>query len=164
MNDLVQEGFYNGKVVWVTDVKNNYSIFCYNDHGLPFSDLDYIGKTIRVSGTKILYTGQIEVTQCEIEVLDIPKTEIKPIELDLADPDLNLSDYLNYYVVVQGVYEYKNYKSLYVEGSDIPLYNHYFFADSPVPAVGDTIEVVGWVYNFNQLVEIIYDSRLLTIK
>ena len=130
----------------------------------PFTDLDYIGRTIKVSGTKILYTGQIEVTQCNIELLDTPKIEIEPIELDLTDPNINLTDYLNHYVVVKGVYASKQNKSIYLEGSDVKLYSHYLFPDSPSPFIGDEIEVVGWVYTFNQVIEIVYDSRLLKIN
>lgn len=156
-------GFHSNRALYVTDPADNYSILCYNDLGIPFTDLDYIGKTVRIEGTKIHFTGQIEVTHSQIEVLDENKTTITPITLDLTDENVNITDYLNKYIVVRGEVVSHQSKFTYLKDIDNVIFNDYFWNNGQVYEVGDTIEVLGWVHTFNQEIEIMIDNRLVKI-
>lgn len=156
-------GFYNKLGVYVTDPETGFSIWCYNQYGLPFYDVSYIGRKVKVSGTKIHYLGQLEVAPAEIELIGEEKIEIIPIELDLSDANLNINDYLGYYVVVRGEVSSVDGKITFLTDSDIYLYSHYVWPDSKYLYSGITIEVVGWVHCYNQVYEILYDSRLIVI-
>jgi hypothetical protein len=87
-------GFYNEKGVYVTDPVDGYSIWCFNSKGLPFYDAEYIGRKVKVSGNKIHYIGQLEISPSEIELIGEEKIDVKPIELDLCDPNIKIGDYV----------------------------------------------------------------------
>ena len=156
-------GFYNQKGVYVADPTDNYSIFCYNASGLPFYDVDYIGMTVKVTGSKVFYNGQLEVYQCQVEVIDENKTYLEPTELDLSDPQLEIEDYINIYVVVKGVVSKIDAKYTYLDGCQTYLYYYYRWPESPIYTVGSSIEVIGWVYTWNQAIYINYDTRLVKV-
>ena len=156
-------GFYNQKGIFVTDPEDNYSIFCFNANGISISDLDYIGKTVKVRGLKTFYIGQLEIYNCELEVLDEPKTDIEPIELDLTESNLNLEEYINLYVVVKGTVENISGRYIYLNGGTTFIYYHYLWAGSPSIKIGDNIEVSGWVYTYNTTIHIMIDSRIVRI-
>lgn len=156
-------GFYDPKGVYVTDPITGFSIWCFNSNRLPFYDVEYVGRKVKVSGDKIHYIGQLEVAHAEIELVGEEKVEVKPIELDLTDENLNISDYLGYYVVVRGKVVEKVGKCTYLENSDIYLFAFYPWFNSLSVSVGDTIEVTGWVHVYNQVSEVLYDSRLIKI-
>lgn len=156
-------GYYNQKGVYVTDPIDGYSILCFNSNNLPYYDVEYVGRKVKVSGDKIHYIGQLEVAHAEIELIGEEKYEITLIELDLTDKNLNINDYLGYYVVVKGkVTEIFN-KFTYLEGCNTYLFAYYRWPESLTVMVGDTIEVVGWVHVYNQNYEIMYDTRLIKI-
>lgn len=156
-------GFYDIKGVYVTDPDDGFSIWCFNSYGLPFYDEQYIGRKVKVSGTKIHYIGQLEVCAAEVELIGEEKIEVSPIELDLTNPNLKISDYLGYYVVVRGEVSSKNGKYTYLIGCDIYLFEFYRWPTSVHFYEGMTIEVVGWVHAYNQVYEIMYDSRLVEV-
>jgi SAM-dependent methyltransferase len=156
-------GFYDPKGVYVTDPITGFSIWCFNSNRLPFNDVEYVGRKVKVSGDKIHYIGQLEVAHAEIELVGEEKVEVKPIELDLTDENLNISDYLGYYVVVRGKVVEKVGKCTYLENSDIYLFAFYPWFNSLYISVGDTVEVTGWVHVYNQVSEVLYDSRLIKI-
>ena len=118
-------GFYSPKGVYVTDPVDGFSIWCYNEHRLPFYDEEYIGRKVKVTGTKLHYIGQLEVSPAEVELIGDEKIEISPIELDLTDLDLNINDYLGYYVVVRGEVTSKTSKYTYLTDCDIFLFEFY---------------------------------------
>lgn len=157
-------GFYGQYGLYVTDPTDNYSVLCYNHEGLEFTDLEYIGKTVKVKGTKVMYTGDIEVSQCEIEVLDLPKTTITPIELDWTDPNLNFDEYLYKYVIIKGMISNIDGRFIFLEGIKINLFYYTTWEDMPELIEGNYIETVGWIHAFNQTVEIMLDSRLIKVK
>ena len=156
-------GFYNQKGVYVTDPSDGFSIWCYNAYGLPFYDEEYIGRKVKVLGTKIHYVGQLEISPAEVELVGEEKTEVTPIELDLSNSDLNISDYLGYYIVVRGEVVSKTGKYIYLDDSDIYLFEFFHWPNSSMISNGMMIEVVGWVHAYNQVYEIMYDSRLVKI-
>lgn len=159
-------GWYNSRGMFVTDPVDNFSILCYNDKGLPIVDTEYIGKTIKVSGSKIHYTGQIEVTNCQIEILDEPNTEIEPIKVDINDSNLNLEKYINYYISVEGILTYYRSKHLRLNDKDIVIYSPYILDNSVSSTLneGFYVTIKGWGTIFNQTKEIVCDIRLIEIK
>lgn len=156
-------GFYNQKGVFVTDPVDNYSIFCFNTYGLSFDDVDYIGMTVKVTGVKVFYTGQLEVYQCQLEVIDENKVYLEPTEIDLSDPELNIDDYINIYVVVKGTVASREGRYTFLEGCETYIYYYYWWNGSPNYEVGSSLEVVGWVYTWNQVKQIMIDTRLIKL-
>jgi hypothetical protein len=156
-------GFYNEKGVYVTDPVDGYSIWCFNSKGLPFYDAEYIGRKVKVSGNKIHYIGQLEISPSEIELIGEEKIDVKPIELDLCDPNIKIGDYLGYYVVVRGTVSEMLGRCIYLDGSSTYLYAFYLWPDSPTIHVGDVVETTGWVHVYNQVYEVLYDSRLIKV-
>lgn len=156
-------GYYNQKGVYVTDPETKFSIWCFNSNELPFYDVEYVGRKVKVKGDKIHYIGQLEVAHAEIELVGEEKFVVEPIEIDLADKNINYEEYLGYYVVVRGTVSEVLNKSIYLEGSDIYLYAFYHWPGSLTVYPGTTIEVTGWVHIYNQIYEVMYDSRLMQI-
>lgn len=52
---------------------------------------------------------------------------------------------------------------IYLEGCDIYLFAFYNWPNSINIKPGDVIEVLGWVHAYNQIREILYDSRLIKV-
>ena len=157
-------GYYSNSGLFITDPEDNFTIFCFNDDSLPFSDIELVGTTVKVTGTKIRYTGQIELTNCQFEILDLPKVDIAPTEIDWKDPDIKVEELMNKYVVIRGVVSRVSSRSAWIEGIDyIQIYYHYHWEDSPRISVGDNVEIVGMTMIFNQIYEITYDTRLVKI-
>jgi len=157
-------GYYNRKGVFITDPTDNFTIYCYNDDSLPFNDIELVGTTIKVTGTKILYTGQIELTNCQFEILDLPKVDITPTEIDWKDPNIKVEELMNKFVVIRGVVSRVNGSSAWIEGIDcIKLYRAWIWEGTSIIEVGDNVEIVGMTMIFNQIYEITYDTRLVKI-
>jgi hypothetical protein len=77
--------------------------------------------------------------------------------------NININDYLGYYVVVKGKVTETFKQYTYLEGCDIYSFAFYRWPESLTVVAGDTIEVVGWVHAYNQIYEIMYDTRLVKI-
>lgn len=154
-------GFYSTKGVMITDSTDNFTIYCYNDDGLPFTDLEMIGSTVKATGTKMFYTGQLELNNCQLELLDLPKVKIEPLEVDWSNPNINVEEYINKYVVIRGIISRTKSSNAWIEGVEcIQLYRKTSWG-FPTINTGDNVEIKGWVLRFNQIFEIAYDNRLV---
>lgn len=155
----------NYTALMITDDYDMFSIECYVNQGLPFNDLNYIGKTVEVTGNKTVYFGALQLTDCTFNVLEKePIKDLTPIPFPKGT-QYNPEDYNQRYCSIRGTISEFDKKTASIYLSEYPglsFYgkNYYRFYE---PRIGDLVEASGWIVYYNQVCDLKYDPRCVRI-
>ena len=149
------------RTLMIMNPDTNFIMNCFVYNGIGFDDLNYIGLTVEVSGTKEVYTGEVELTGCVFNFLEEEKIEITPIELDYEDNNFDPYDYLGLYCSLDGTVLSVGANTIYFENiASIFGYCSFHRSVYPGPIVaGEHIKIYGWIVMYNQTIEMRFDVR-----